>query len=137
MENTPHLYDTLVLVLSQHAKGLAQRHQDPGMDDGGAHPVWLDQPERLGAVRGESRALCQSTVRRFRRWLDNDKIAIGSLYGPRMQQALAEWGEHVLYLALDTSMLWNTYCMARISVLYRGRAAGMVRTRTWQRICQL
>ena len=79
----------------------------------------------------------QSTVRRFRRWLDNDKIAIGSLYGPRMQQALAEWGEHVLYLALDTSMLWNTYCMARISVLYRGRAAGMVRTRTWQRICQL
>jgi hypothetical protein len=79
----------------------------------------------------------QSTVRRFRRWLDNDKIAIGSLYGPRMQQALAEWGEHVLSLALDTSMLWNTYCMARISVIYRGRAAGMVRTRTWQRICQL
>jgi hypothetical protein len=68
----------------------------------------------------------QSTVRRFRRWLDNDKIEIGSLYGPLMQQALAEWGEHVLYLALDTSMLWNTYCMARISVLYRGRAVPLV-----------
>ena len=31
-------------------------------------------------------------------------------------------GEHVLYVALDTSMLWNTYCMIRIAVIYRGRA---------------
>ena len=26
MENTPHLYETLVLVLCQHATWLAQRH---------------------------------------------------------------------------------------------------------------
>jgi hypothetical protein len=65
-------------------------------------------------------------VRRFRRWLDNDKIEVFSLYGPLMQQALAQWGEHVLYVALDTSMLWNTYCMIRISVIYRGRAMPLV-----------
>jgi len=29
-------------------------------------------------------------------------------------------GRHTLYLALDTSMLWEQYCIIRISVIYRG-----------------
>ena len=29
-------------------------------------------------------------------------------------------------MALDTSMLWNTYCLIRLSVLYRGRAVPLV-----------
>ena len=49
-----------------------------------------------------------------------------SLYGPLIQQALAEWGERKLYLALDTSMLWGKYCLIRISVVYRGRAVPLV-----------
>jgi len=65
-------------------------------------------------------------VRRFRRWLDNDKIEVFSLYGPLMQHALADWGQPVLYVAFDTSMLWNTYCMIRLSVIYRGRAVPLV-----------
>jgi len=31
-----------------------------------------------------------------------------------------------VYLALDTSMLWNTYCLVRISIVYRGRAVPLV-----------
>ena len=31
-----------------------------------------------------------------------------------------------LYVALDTSMLWNTYCMVRLCVVYRGRAVPLV-----------
>ena len=65
-------------------------------------------------------------MRRFRRWLDNDKIDVLSLYGPLMQQALVGWGEQALYVALDTSMLWNTYCLIRLSVIYRGRAVPLV-----------
>lgn len=61
-------------------------------------------------------------MRRFRRWLDNDKIEGGSLYGPLIQQAVAAWGEQGLYVALDTSMLWHTDCLIRLSVIYRGRA---------------
>jgi len=68
----------------------------------------------------------QSTVRRFRRWLDNDQIDVMALYGPLMAQALAEWGEQTLYVALDTSMLWNTYCLIRLAVIYRGRAVPLV-----------
>ena len=36
------------------------------------------------------------------------------------------WGEQALYVALDTSMLWNTYCLIRLSVIYRGRAVPLV-----------
>jgi hypothetical protein len=68
----------------------------------------------------------QSTVRRFTRWLENERIAVHALYGPLIQQALAEWGAHRVYLALDTSMLWNTYCLVRISIVYRGRAVPLV-----------
>ena len=49
-----------------------------------------------------------------------------ALYGPLIQQALAAWGDHILYLALDTSMLWNTYCLVRTSLVYRARAIPLV-----------
>jgi hypothetical protein len=59
----------------------------------------------------------QSSVRRFARWLENDRIDVHALYGPLMQQALAEWGTQVLSLALDTSTLWHTDCLVRISIV--------------------
>jgi len=52
----------------------------------------------VGLIHSSSISLCawapyvvsrarysQSTVRRFRRWLDNDKIEVHLLYGPLMQ----------------------------------------------------
>ena len=129
MENTPYLYDTLLQVLRQQAKGLDLRH----LKTLAWMMVGLIQSRRINLTAWApyvvSRArYAQSTVRRFRRWLDNDKIEAFSLYGPLIQQALAEWGEQVLYVALDTSMLWNTYCMIRIAVIYRGRAVPLVWT---------
>jgi hypothetical protein len=70
----------------------------------------------------------QSTVRRFTRWLENERIAVHALSGPLMQHALAEWGNHLVDLALDTSTWWNTYGLVRISMVYRGRAVPMVWT---------
>jgi hypothetical protein len=81
------------------------------------------------APYGHSRAVvAQSTVRRFARWLEHERIDGQALYGPLLQQALADWGPRVLYLALDTSMLWKTYCLVRISLVYRGRAVPIVWT---------
>jgi len=34
-----------------------------------------------------------------------------------MPQALAEWGEQALAVAWATSMLWQTSCLIRLSVL--------------------
>jgi len=127
VENTPHLYDTLVHVLSQHAEWLDQRHRTTlaWMMLGLIQAGWISLTAWAPYVVSRARQ-AQSTVRRFRRWLDNDKIDVLALYGPLMQQALAEWGEQALYVALDTSMLWNTYCLIRLSVIYRGRAVPLV-----------
>jgi len=127
MENTPHLYDTLVYVLSQHPKWLDRRHLQTlaWMMVGLMQSGWISLTAWAPYVVGRAR-YAQSTVRRFRRWLDNDKIDVLSLYGPLMQQALGEWGEQALYVALDTSMLWDTDCLIRLSVVYRGRAVPLV-----------
>jgi hypothetical protein len=127
MENTPHLYDTLVHVLSQHTKWLDQRHRKTlaWMMVGLIQAGWISLTAWAPYVGSRAR-YAQSTVRRFRRWLDNDNIDVVSLYGPYIEHALAAWSERVLYVALDTSMLWNMYCLIRLSVIYRGRAVPLV-----------
>jgi hypothetical protein len=75
MENTPYLDDTLVQGLRQHRHGLARRHLKT--------LAWM----RVGLLQTGSMRLCawapsvvsragasQRTGRRFRRWLDNDRI---------------------------------------------------------------
>jgi hypothetical protein len=129
MEGTPRLYDTLVAVVSQHQNWVDLRHLKTvawmivGLiqSRGSSLTAWAPY------VHGRA-VFAQSTVRRFTRWLDNARIAGHALYGPLMQQALAEWDNHLVYLALDTSTLWNTYCLVRISIVYRGRAVPMVWT---------
>jgi len=129
MDGTPRLYDTLVQVLSQHHNWLDRRHLKTlawmmaGLIQAGniSLTAWVPYVH--------SRAVyAQSTVRRFTRWLENTRIDVHALYGPLIQQAIAEWGDQRVYLALDTSMLWNTYCLVRISLVYRGRAIPMVWT---------
>jgi hypothetical protein len=127
MGGTPHLYDTLVQVLSQHQNWLDLRH----LKTLAWMIVGLMQSGNIGltawAPYVHSRAVyAQSRVRRFARWLDNHRIDVHALYGPLMQQALTEWGSNLLSLALDTSTLWNTYCLVRISLVYRGRAIPIV-----------
>ena len=127
MENSLRLYHTTVQVLCKHQNWLDIRHLKTlawmmtGLMQSGtiSLPAWVPYVH--------SRAVyAQSTVRRFARWLSNSRIEVHSLYGPLIQQALAEWGQRKLYLALDTSMLWGKYCLIRISVVYRGRAVPLV-----------
>jgi hypothetical protein len=72
----------------------------------------------------------QSTERRFSRWLHNKTIETANIYDPVIKKALRAWGEETLYIALDTSMLWNSYCQIRICLIYRGRSIPLV----WQSI---
>jgi len=127
MENTPYLYDTLVQMLRQHRKWLDLRHLKTlaWMMVGLIHSSSISLGAWAPFVISRAR-YSQSTVRRFRRWLDNDNIEVHALYGPLIQQALIGWVDKTLYIALDTSMLWNTYCMVRLSVIYRGRAVPLV-----------
>lgn len=68
----------------------------------------------------------QSHQRRFSRWLHNPRINVHRLYSSLIQTALQEWGVSAITLIEDTSMLWDEYCLIRLSVQYRGRAVPIV-----------
>lgn len=63
-----------------------------------------------------------SKTRQFSRWLHNDKIKPSLIYRPLIKEALANWEHHKLYVALDTSLLWNRFVIVRLALVYRGRA---------------
>lgn len=64
----------------------------------------------------------QSVERRWQRFISNKRIDINKLYVPLVLLALKDWQSHRLYLALDTTVLWNQYCMIHLSVVCCGRA---------------
>ncbi len=68
----------------------------------------------------------QSIQRRVHRWLYNPRINVHRIYKTLIQAALAGWEEAVIYLALDTSLFWDKYCLVRLCVVYRGRALPVV-----------
>ncbi|MGG6265533.1 transposase [Leptolyngbya sp. AN03gr2] len=123
MENAPRLYDAVFTLLGQPGRWRDLRHLKTltwmvvglllsskiGLTD------WLDYVC--------SRAVfAQSVQRRFSRWLNNPRIQERKLYAPLIRRALSEWNQSRLILALDTSVLWNRYCLIQISLIYRGRA---------------
>ena len=74
-----------------------------------------------------SRAVfAQSKQRRFIRWLTNHTIEVETLYAPMIKEALAAWGHAKMYIVMDTSLLWNQFCLISISVVYRGRAVPII-----------
>lgn len=74
--------------------------------------IGLIEAEKIGLTSwipfAEVRAkLAQSVQRRFVRWLENERIEVNQLYGPLIQNALRGWRMTTLYLAFDTSLLWD------------------------------
>jgi hypothetical protein len=65
--------------------------------------------------------LAQSTQRRFERWLYHRRISTLHLYAALIKGVLADFQDRTVYLALDTTLLWNTYCVVYVSLVYRGR----------------
>ena len=127
MEVKSTMYHTLLMVLGQAGQWLDVRH----MKTLAWMVVGLLESEKIGLTRwipyAEVRAkLAQSVQRRFQRWLENERIEVHHLYGPLMQAAIQEWGMTMLYLALDTSLLWDKYCLIRVSLICRGRAIQLV-----------
>jgi hypothetical protein len=124
---TSRLYHQLQTLLGQSIPWADQRHLQT--------LIWMV----IGLVCSEcinltkwrvyicSRAVfAQSHQRRFSRWLHNPRINVQKLYSALIVQALAAWGERKITLIEDTSLLWDEYCLIRLSVQYRGRAIPLV-----------
>lgn len=73
-------------------------------------------------VHRMGRAKAASKQRQFVRWLNNTKIEHATLYPKLVKTVLADWGSHKIYLALDSSSLWDEFVIVRIALVYRGRA---------------
>ena len=70
--------------------------------------------------------VAQSHQRRFSRWLHNSRINVQRLYSRLIGAALVNWGVSEISLIEDTTMLWDEYCLIRLSIQYRGRAIPLV-----------
>lgn len=75
---------------------------------------WL--PYRRGPAKASSKA------RQFSRWLHNDKIRPMLIYQVFVKIIMADWGNEIAYLALDTTQLWKRFVIVRLALVYSGRA---------------
>lgn len=74
------------------------------------------------ALYRPGKAKIASKERQLSRWLHNEKIRPMLLYPVLVKHALQDWQGDKLFLALDTSMLWNRFAIVRLALVYRGRA---------------
>ena len=126
MNTSSPLYDTIVSLLAQapwrdrrHVSTLAWRVV--GLLSSG----WIGLSEWVPYVHSRA-PFAASTWRRFRRWLAHRRVDVHHLYGALLRPVLAELDASRLYVVLDTSMLWNRWCLIRLGWVYRGRTLPLV-----------
>jgi hypothetical protein len=126
MKSIPPLYKSLSKLLSL-STWKDQRHKNTllWMVFGLIQTQDINLPKWIPFVFSRAKK-AQSTERRFSRWFHNANIEVADIYNPLIKQALRDWGHEKLYIALDTSMLWNSYCQIRLCLIYRGRAIPLV-----------
>lgn len=117
------LYNQLFSLLSQHSQYRDLRHLKAlaWMVNALIYSGKINLSEWESYV--PSRATkAQSIERRWQRFIRNRRIKVKSLYLPLLLAAISRWNSDRLYLALDTTMLWNRFCMIHISIVCGGRA---------------
>lgn len=126
MKNASRLYDALIAFVGQ-CEWSDQRHAYVlvWMVIGIIHEGSVNLTHWLSHVQTSAQQ-AQSTQRRFSRWIHNDRIHPTHVYSPLIQAALSGWKDAVLYLSFDTTMLWDAFCVIRLSVVYRGRAIPVI-----------
>jgi len=127
MTNSTHLYGQLFEFLRQYSRARDLRHLKAlaWMVSALICSGQLSLPAWEPYVA--SRAIkAQSVERRWQRFLVNVRVRVSALYVPLVLVALSNWKEHRLYLALDTTVLRDRYCMIHLSVVCCGRAVPLL-----------
>lgn len=62
-----------------------------------------------------------SNQKRWRRFLKNNRIKIEKIYLPLVLKAISGREQERLYVALDTTLLWNQFCFVYLSLVIGGR----------------
>jgi hypothetical protein len=123
MSTSTPLYNQLLSLLSQHSQYRDWRHLKA--------LAWMVNAlicsGKINLSEWESYVVSQATKaqsieRRWQRFVRNRRVKVRSLYIPLVMAAINEWKHQRVYLALDTTMLWNRFCIIHLSVVCGGRA---------------
>ena len=60
--------------------------------------------------------------------LENPHISAERFYQPLLQRVFAAFAHTAVTLALDTSVLWNQYCLVEVSLIWGGRSLTVAQT---------
>lgn len=127
MSNSTLLYSQLMGYLRQHSRYRDLRHLKAlgwmvsALVCSGQLSLGAWEPYVPSGVQK-----AQSTERRWQRFMSNPRIRVRALYLPLVRVALQGWQSQRLYLALDTTVLWDRYCMIHLSVVCCGRAVPLL-----------
>lgn len=123
MTSSTHLYSQLFGHLRQHSRARDLRHLKAlaWMVSALICSGQLSLSEWEAYVPSRA-SKAQSVERRWQRFMENMRIQVSAIYLPLVLGALQGWQGHRLYLALDTTVLWNRFCMIHLSVVCCGRA---------------
>jgi hypothetical protein len=71
----------------------------------------------------QSRATQEAShQRRWRRFVQNERVEAENIYVPLVLQAISGWKKKRIYLVLDTTVLWNQFCLISLAMVTGGRA---------------
>lgn len=127
MNDPTQLYRQLLSLLSQYSKYRDLRHLKTlaWMASALVGSQKLSLPEWESYVQSKAQK-AQSYERRWKRFMSNTRIKVAALYIPLVLAAMSGWSTGRVYLGLDTTVLWNRYCMIHITVICGGRAVPLL-----------
>jgi hypothetical protein len=127
MSTSTLIYDQLFTVVSQHSRYRDRRHLNAlcWMVSALLCSCQLSLPSWEPYVTSRA-TKAQSYERRWHRFFKNPRVCVKSLYLPLVMAALKNWQQYRLYLSLDTTVLWDRYCMIHLSVVCCGRAVPLL-----------
>ena len=108
MFNSTPLYGQLFTLLRQYSRANDLRHFKTlaWMVSALIYSGQLSLPAWEPYVPSRAKK-AQSVERRWRRFLGNGRVRVSRMYVPLVVAALSGWKPHRLYIALDTTVLWD------------------------------
>jgi len=67
-------------------------------------------------------------MERLNYFVHNPKITAETFYFPLLQQFLSSWKGMAMTLTLDTSVLWDQYCLIEVCLIWGGRSIPLGQT---------
>jgi Transposase DDE domain len=121
--STPHLYRQLQTQLSQWVTPKDKRHLTVFAENiaaivqaqSGCLSHWLTYLSHRSCH-------ARSHLERLSYFVHNPKITAETFYVPLLQQFLKAWEGMPMTLTLDTSMLWDEYCLIEVCLAWGGRS---------------